>query len=194
MKDLPKILSQQKWLDKRLSRKEDSKEDIALKKSLFLVLAPSIAIVLITSTILYLLKLPNISMAMFIYSMFELLLLLILIIVPRYISVLALINQYFVVLFSLVCVLYFGGILNSAGAILLGLASVINSVSFLKPKQTKILLIFYLFTILLEVVLDPLLRPLPEITPRVNLILFALHLLVIAYSLITTLSFYFEQN
>ncbi len=194
MRDLPNIIFRDNWIEKKLARKEDSKEEITRKKTFFLFLAPGFPTLILVGSILWLLEIRNYAYTMFIFTLFELLLLSTFIVIRKNTMLFALINQYFFVFFSFACVLVFGGIINSGGVVLVGLAGVLNSVTFLKPAQTKTLLIVYLFTILTEVLLDPYLKPLPEITPLVNLILFALHLLVIVFALFTVLSFYFEQS
>ncbi len=194
MKDLPHIIFQKNWIEEILGREEDSKEELALKKTFFLSIALGLPVVFITAIALHFFELNVVALYMSFFALFEFLLLFIFVWVRKKTMLFALVNQSFFLIFSFAAALGFGGILNSGGVILIGLAGVINSVIFLKPAHTRILLIVYMFLVLTTVVLDPFVIPLPEITPRINIFSFVIHLLLIATSLLFMLSFYFEQS
>jgi len=66
--------------------------------------------------------------------------------------------------------------------------------TFFKPKQFRIIFGVYLLTVIIEAFLQPYLTPLTEITPKVNLTLFVLHILVIAGVMFSTISYYVAQS
>ncbi|HSH19435.1 MAG TPA: response regulator [Draconibacterium sp.] len=78
--------------------------------------------------------------------------------------------------------------------VLIGLAGVLQSFSFFKPNQIRYIFVIYLLTVISEALLQPYLTPHPEITPSANLLLFVLHLLVIAFSSFNVLSMYINQS
>ena len=177
-------------LEKLLTSPGQSEEERALKQRFWWAVAPSIPVVGLAGIIIWFLSLPTVGMAMGIFSGFEMILLITFMIYRRKTEQFALINQYFFVIISFVGVLYFGGILYSCGLVFVGLVGALQSLFFLKPVQIRIIFIFYILTVIVEAFLQPWLIPLPEITPKANLILFVLHFLVVAFAIYTVLSFY----
>jgi signal transduction histidine kinase/DNA-binding response OmpR family regulator len=115
-------------------------------------------------------------------------------IIRQKIELFAIINQYFFVFVSFVGVLYFGGILNSCGLVFVGLVGALQSLFFLKPAQIRIIFTIYFLTVVVEAFLQPWLIPLPEITPKANLVLFVLHFLVVAFAIYTVLTYYITES
>lgn len=183
-----------KWLEKRLVFPNESEETKALKVRFVFYLISQIPVLSILAFLFWVFRLHHVALAMFFFILFELILTVTIILIRKEIVLFALINQYFFVVFSFVAVLYFGGIMHSGGVVLIGLAGVLQSLFFLKPHHIKGLFIVYIITVILETVLQSLLKQLPEITPSANLILFVLHLLVIASVLYSWLDFFIQQS
>ena len=173
----------------------DDSETKALKKR-FLKFAgiPEPFFLSVFALALWFLDVRMMAKAMWIFSGFSFCTLLIFYLVRDHVKWFATIKLYFFVLFSFVAVLFFGGILHSGGVVLVGLAGALFSLSFFKPKQFRIIFSIYLLTVIIEAILQPYLTPQPEVTPTVNLVLFVMHLLVIAGVMFSTISYYIEQN
>ncbi|MCY1718954.1 response regulator [Prolixibacteraceae bacterium Z1-6] len=182
------------WLEKQISSPEDTIDELALKKRFFFFIAPSFPLLFGTTIFFWNIGLHQLAVAMSIFIIFELIVTLLFFILHRNINLVALINQYFYVLFSFSGVIYFGGILNSGGVVFIGLAGALNSLSFLKPIQIRNIFIVYIATLLIGALLQPWLTPVPEITPTVNLILFVIHLLVVASVFYSRLHVYIQES
>ena len=184
----------QKWLDNYLGLPDDSPETRALKVRLSLHLINGIPFLAFTGLILWISGLQQVSLAMMLFTLFEIVLFSSFFICRKFINSFAIVNQLFYVLFSFAAVLYFGGIMYSGGLVLVGFAGVLYSLYYLKPTQIRFLFILYIVTVILEALLQPYLEQLPEITPTANLILFVLHLFVIAAVFKNWLDFFMKQN
>jgi len=182
------------WLEKQISSPEDTVDELALKKRFFFFIAPSFPLLIGTAIFFWNLNLHQLAFAMSIFIIFELIVTLLFFILHRNVNLVALINQYFYVLFSFAGVIYFGGILNSGGVVFVGLAGALNSLSFLKPVQIRNIFIIYIASILIGALLQPWLTPVREITPIVNLILFVIHLLVVASVFYIRLRVYIQES
>ena len=144
--------------------------------------------------ILWFLDLRFMAMAMWMFSAFSLSILTLFYIIRDHVKWFATIKLYFFVLFSFAAVLFFGGILHSGGVVFVGLAGALISLSFFKAKQFRIIFSVYILTVIIEALLQPYLTPQPEVTPKANLILFVMHILVISGVMFATISYYIEQN
>jgi signal transduction histidine kinase/AraC-like DNA-binding protein len=183
-----------KWFENRLSFPEDSAETKALKVMFALLLTSNIPTLAASGLAFWIFGLKHVSIAMLLFTSFELLIAVSYIIHRKNTLAFVLVNHFFFIVFSFVAVLYFGGIMYSGGVVLVGLTGVLSSVYFLKSTQIRILLIAYVVTIILEVLLQPYLVPLPEITPTANLILFVLHLFVITIVFLNWLNIFIKQK
>ena len=169
------LLIQKKFdyrLEKQLSFPGETLDKLAVKKRFWWAVAPAIPIVGLAGIITCFLGLPTVGLLMAIFSGFELILLVTFMIIRRKAALFSLINQYFFVLFSFAGVLYFGGIIHSGGLVFVGLVGALQSLFFLKPAQIRIIFTIYFLTVVAEALLQTWLIPLPEITPKANLILF----------------------
>lgn len=182
------------WLEKQLSYPGESTDKLAIKKRFWWAVVPSIPVVGLAGIITWFLGLPTVGVVMEIFSGFELILLVTFMIIRREVELFAIINQCFFVFVSFVGVLYFGGILNSCGLVFVGLVGALQSLFFLKPVQIRIIFTIYFLTVVVEALLQPWLIPLPEITTKANLILFVLHLLVVAFAIYSLLSYYINET
>lgn len=79
------------------------------------------------------------------------------------------------ILTSFIFILIFGGYTNSAGLVFVGLTCVISSILNKSVKVAFALFFLYISTILALAVLDPYLRPHPDITPKINFIFFIIN-------------------
>ena len=191
------LLIQKKFdyrLEKQLSFPGETLDKLAVKKRFWWAVAPAIPIVGLAGIITCFLGLPTVGLLMAIFSGFEFILLVTFMIIRRKAALFSLINQYFFVLFSFAGVLYFGGIIHSGGLVFVGLVGALQSLFFLKPAQIRIIFTIYFLTVVAEALLQTWLIPLPEITPKANLILFVLHFLVVALAIYTVLSFYITES
>ncbi|MCK5280517.1 MAG: response regulator, partial [Cyclobacteriaceae bacterium] len=79
------------------------------------------------------------------------------------------------ILTAFVFILIFGGYMNSAGLIFVGLNCVISSL-LMKSQRTAFFLFFlYIFTIIALAILDPYLHNHPDITPKINFLFFIIN-------------------
>ncbi|MGQ7868104.1 hybrid sensor histidine kinase/response regulator transcription factor [Sunxiuqinia sp. sy24] len=182
------------WLDIHLETPADSPETKALKIRFTRYLIAGIPFLILTGLILWITGLTHVSIVMNLFALFELVLFVSLILHRKHVNIFVVTNQFFYVLFSFAAVLYFGGIMYSGGVVLVGLAGVLHSLYFLKPSQIHILFMVYIITVITEAILQPHLVKLPEITPTANLILFVLHLFVIAIVFKSWLNFFIKQS
>ncbi len=182
------------WIIKHFSHSKETPEILALKKRLFLSIAPGIPIMALFGLVLWFFELPTFAIVTWLFTGIELIILIAFVFLHSYVKYFAVINQYFFVLFSFAGVLYFGGILHSGGLVLVGLAGVLQSLYYFKPNQIRYIFAFYLITVVIEALLQPFLKPIPELTPTANLVLFVLHLIVVANNLYTRLSVYINQS
>ena len=143
---------------------------------------------------LWLLDVKAYANAMWIFAGVVLIILIVFTLVPKHVQWFAAITLYFYLFFSFAAVLFFGGILHSSGVVFVGLAGAIASLSFLQPRQYRIIFFVYFLSVILEALLQPYLTPNPKITANINLVLFVLHILVIAGIMFQTLSRYIEQS
>ncbi|WP_167615378.1 ATP-binding protein [Maribellus sediminis] len=172
----------------------DKPEALATRKNFFFFLVRGIPLVATLGIVFFFQGCIHLATAFWIFTVSELFILLIFMLKRKHTILFVLINQYFYILFSFVAVVYFGGILYSGGTVFIGLAGALVSLSFLSPNQIKYLFIIYICSIIIEAFLQPLLVPVPELTPGLNLLLFVLHLLVISFSLYITLRTYLQQS
>ena len=172
----------------------ESSEQGAVKIYFFRSIVTSIPGLFLFGLLFWLIDKPTIATAFWIFTTFELFITVIIFLCRKRFNSIVLINQYFFVIFSFAATLYFGGILYSGGIVFVGLAGALLSLSFFTPIQIRYIFIVYILTVIAEAFLQPLLVPLPELTPRLNLILFVLHFLVVSFSMYMTLSNYLEQN
>lgn len=182
------------WIIKHFSHSKETPEILALKKRLFLSIAPGIPIMALFGLVLWFFELPTFAIVTWLFTGIELIILIAFVFLHSYVKYFAVLNQYFFVLFSFAGVLYFGGILHSGGLVLVGLAGVLQSLYYFKPNQIRYIFAFYLITVVIEALLQPFLKPIPELTPTANLVLFVLHLIVVANNLYTRLSVYINQS
>lgn len=174
---------------------DDDDETMALKKRFlnFNTFARPLLLA-VFGLVLWILEARKLAIGMWLFGGISLCIFVAFYLVRNHIKLFAAITLYFYVLFSFVGVLVFGGILYSGGVVFVGLAGVLLSISFFRTKQSRIIFIVYLLTLIIEALLQPFLTPLPEITPAINLTLFVLHILVIAIIMFSTISYYIEQS
>ena len=182
------------WLEKQLFYPGDSADTLALKMRFFLFVVQGLPGLCLIGLFFWIFGLPTVAFGIWLFAGIEFIIGSLFMFMHRFVSYFILVNQYFFVLTSFAGVIYFGGILNSGGMVLIGLAGALQSLSFFKPNQIRYIFTFYLLTVLTEAVLQPYLKPIPEITPTGNLILFVLHLFVIAFALFNVLSMYINQS
>ena len=183
-----------KFIDSKFSISGEKQEADATRKNFLHFLIRGIPFVGAFGIVFFFLGYIQLASAFGIYTISELLLLLAFILKRKHTILFILINQYFFIVFSFAAVLYFGGILYSGGTVFIGLAGVLLSLSFLSPNQIKYLFITYICSIIAEALLQPILVPVAELTPSLNLLLFVLHLLVISFFVYITLREYLQQS
>lgn len=177
-----------------LYRSGDTEEVLNYKVRLWEYMRPAPIIMGISGTIIWMLGLPLYAIGMWIFGFYGLILTALLIVLKRYEKTIATILLYFGLIFCIAATLLFGGILDSGGVVFVGLANAIFSVSFLSRRQTKLLFGIYVLFILLSPFLQPYLVPIEVIPPHINLFLFAAHILVIAFNVISVISQYMEES
>lgn len=182
------------WIERNLSAQGDDQESIAIKKRFLLFILPTPFFMALFGLLFWFLETRLIAIGLWIFGIANLLILFTFLIYRKYTEKFIITTLTFYLLSSFVGVLYYGGILHSGGIVFVGLAGAIVSLSYLKPKQFKIIFVLYIFSVILEAFLQPLLRPCPEFTPPINLALFVLHILVITGVMFTTLSYYLDQS
>jgi signal transduction histidine kinase/DNA-binding response OmpR family regulator len=91
-------------------------------------------------------------------------------------------------------VLIGGGILYSGGTVFIGISGPLFASIFQNKRLAKLFLIFYLFTILIEAVLQPYLVPYPPMTPGINLFFFLAHFFTVVIVFFTALTYYANQT
>ena len=182
------------WIDRKLYYPGDDAETLALKKRFWRRNAPGNFLIAITGIVIWLFGLKEIAISWWIYAGIGSCLLGVFFRIRQKVEWFAFATQYFAVFTSFVVVLYFGGILHSGGMVFVGLSGALNALAFFKPRQFRIIFYVYAGTVILEAVLQPWLRPHPEMTPTVNLVLFVYYFLVGAVNLHIALSFYFNQS
>ena len=113
---------------------------------------------------------------------------------PEAVRLFAGLTLYSYILFSFAVVLSFGGILHSGGVVFVGMAGALFSLTFLGPRHFRILAGSFLFSVVLEVLLEPYLPAPARLGEPANRILFVIHLLVVSLVVFQTVAQYVRQN
>lgn len=114
--------------------------------------------------------------------------------VKRHITAFFYVSEVFKILFSFCAVVITGGILQSGGLVLVGMAGIFFALVFPKPEKVWFLLILYLGTLTAEVLLQPYLIPVVRFSPFLNLLLFVLTLSLIVLTLFSFLQTFFKER
>ncbi|MBK7409915.1 MAG: response regulator [Saprospirales bacterium] len=104
------------------------------------------------------------------------------------------VSEVFKILFSFCSVVVTGGILQSGGLVLVGMAGIFFALVFPKPERVWFLLVLYLGTVTAEALLQPYLVPLVQFSPSLNLVLFVLTLSAIVLTLFSFLRTFFKER
>ncbi len=164
------------------------------RKRFWNTFGPNPFFVSLIGVFLWLLGEQAIALAMWLYALVLLIILGTAWARPKYIQGCAGAILYFHVIFSFITVLWFGGILQSGGVALIGLAGAIFSLSFMSTAHSRILFFLFLFSVIAEIALQEYITPRATIGEMTNLVLFGTHILVIAFVMYLTISQYLKQS
>lgn len=114
--------------------------------------------------------------------------------VKKHIDVFFYVSEIFKMLFSFCVVVVTGGIMQSGGLVLIGMAGIFFALVFPKPEKVWFLLILYLATITAEALLQPWLVPLVRFSASQNLILFVLTLSAIVLTMFSFIRTFFRER
>jgi signal transduction histidine kinase/DNA-binding NarL/FixJ family response regulator len=182
------------WVTKSIYYPGDNEETILLKRIYWTAILFLLLFLSLFMPIFYLFRITNWVIADIIYVGFHIINLVIFYKVRHGIKWFALITQIWYMIFSFVLVLIGGGILHSGGAVLIGMVGPLFASIFQNKRLAVIFLISYLFTIIIEAVLQPYLLPYPAITPGINLVFFLIHFFTIVSVFFITLMYYASQT
>jgi signal transduction histidine kinase/CheY-like chemotaxis protein len=114
--------------------------------------------------------------------------------VKKHIQVFFYVSEVFKILFSFCVVVITGGILQSGGLVLIGMAGIFFALVFPKPEKVWFLLILYLGTLAAEALLQPYLVPLVRFSPSQNLLFFVLTLTLVVLTMFSFLHTFFRER
>jgi signal transduction histidine kinase/AraC-like DNA-binding protein len=182
------------WVTRSIYYPGDDEETILLKRIywtavLFVAIYLSLFI-----PVFYICRLTYWVIAAIIYVGFHILNLVIFYKIRHGIKWFALSIQTWHIIFSFVLVLAGGGILHSGGAVFIGIISPLFASIFQSRRQAVIFLISYLFSLVVEAVLQPYLVPYPPITPGINLFFFLTHIFTVVIVFFIALMYYASQT
>ncbi len=112
----------------------------------------------------------------------------------KHIDVFFYVSEIFKILFSFCVVVVTGGIMQSGGLVLVGMAGIFFALVFPKPEKVWFLLVLYLATITAEALLQPWLVPLVRFSDSQNLILFVLTLSAIVLTMFSFIRTFFRER
>ncbi|MEJ2004082.1 MAG: response regulator [Cyclobacteriaceae bacterium] len=99
-----------------------------------------------------------------------------------------------IILTTFIFIILFGGYSNSAGLVFVGLTCVFSSILLKSVRTALWLFILYVFTILGLAVLEPYLKPHPDITPGINFIFFIINTIWMSASMIFFIVTYLTER
>ncbi len=99
-----------------------------------------------------------------------------------------------IILITFIFIILFGGYSNSAGLVFVGLTCVFSSILLKSARAALWLFILYVFTILGLAVLEPYLKPHPDITPRINFIFFIINTIWMSAAMIFYIVTYLNER
>ncbi len=177
-----------------LARPKDNVATITYKKRLWKLISVIPWLMGGFGTALWLLDCRMYATAMWIYGGFFLSIMILLIITKKYATLLAAVSLYFTAIFAHAIAILFGGILHSGGVVFVGLAAATLSLSFLSRIHSHILLMMFLFLLIADALFQSYIPAIEALPPYLNLILFVLHVWVIAINIYKTLVQYIEER
>ncbi len=175
-------------------RPGDDEDTRAYKERLWQIMTPTPFMMAIFGLVMWKLGLKYYAIGMWIFGGYTLGFIILFIALRKYERILSALILYVGMFFSIAATILFGGLLQSGGVALVGLAMYMFSLSFLTRLHTYILFGIYLSFIISIPFIQPYITPVEVIPPRINLILFALHILVIAANIFKTISEYVEEK
>jgi signal transduction histidine kinase/DNA-binding response OmpR family regulator len=180
------------WLTRRFSYPGADKHVVAQQK-MYWISSIAVTSMILLLTIIYHIFFPELRIIIY-YGLFLSLVYMQGIIAPlltRRVSVTwQLINQTVVALVTFCTILKLGGIPNSGGLVLVGLALVFFTLNYKEKRHSIFIYSVYIITVILAGLLHPKLSVPAEMTPRVNISLFVINILwITGFALIFVLNF-----
>lgn len=188
----PFLTKTDNWLTRRLSYPGADKNIVAQHK-MYWISSVAVTSMILLLTIIYHIFFPELRIIIY-YGLFLSLVYMQGIIAPlltRPVSVTwQLINQTVVALVTFYTILKLGGIPNSGGLVLVGLALVFFTLNYKEKRHSIFIYSVYIITVILAGVLHPKLSVPAEMTPQVNISLFVINILwITGFAMIFVLNF-----
>ncbi|OWY20849.1 hypothetical protein C7N43_26845 [Sphingobacteriales bacterium UPWRP_1] len=158
-----------------LQTDKDTDDSLYTKKLYFLASAGAFIAVSGLTLLAALLRLPILTTYGISILVFYLISLAAFIRLKKYAELFYAVNQIYILLATFVTILRLGGLLYSGGLLFVGLTAVIFSVALTNYRITLVTVVLYATTLLAEGILQPLLTPAAELTPKLNLIFVVLN-------------------
>lgn len=180
----PDLSKPDKWITNRL-RSSGIDEEALLQKKIYWFASLSVSIMIAVLVITYHLIFPDLKILIW-YGLFLIFIFMQGVIIPllfrlRGISVWwQFVNQTLVAIATFIAVILMGGIPYSGGLILVGLALVFFSLNFRKKSATIAIFVIHIISVVFMAVLHPWLTVAPEMTPAVNISLYAINIIWIS--------------
>ena len=183
------------WLTGYVSIEGDDEEILIAKKIWGTIMIFSILLLIPNTFFYYVGGLSRWTYGGIIYILYHVLLFILFHLYRRGIWGFIIATQLFYISFSFVMVVISGGILYSGGTVFIGLVGgPILSLIFFRKKLAFLVLGLYLGSLIVELLLQPLLKSDPDMTPHQNLYNFVAHLMVVSIGIFTILWYFIEQN
>ena len=182
------------WVTQSIYYPGDNEETILLKRIYWISILFIVFFLSLFIPVFYLYKLTYWLILAAIYIGFHFINLVIFYTVRRGIKWFALSTQIAHVIISFIMVLIGGGILHSGGTVFIGMAGPLFALIFQNKRTAVIFLMVYLFTVIIEALLQPFIVHYPLMTPGINLFFFLTHFFTIVIVFFTALMYYANQT